>query len=667
MALPAPRLDDRHFQDIVDEAKRLIPRYCEEWTDHNVSDPGVTMIELFAWMTDIILYRMNQVPTRHYVKFMDMLGIRLKEPIPARVPITFWLSAPQDAAVMVPAGTEVASTQTETEPSIVFTTDVDFHVWLPEMQAITSRVTSNQQGQKRYQDFNMRRMSAGFEGQAVFSPIPQVDDALYFGFESNMSHHVLGLDLDCDPAGGAGIDPTLPPYIWEASTGKAENKWAPCEVEFDTTKGLNTSGKIRLHLPNMGRFRANGKSLYWVRARIVDHANSGEEDMRPYRVSPRLRQAHASSWGGIIPATHAQAILGENMGRSDGSPGQFFQLQLSPILERREGEEYLEVVIDEETVQRWEEVKDFANSGARDRHYTLNSSTGEIRFGPAVRQPDGTMKLYGAIPPRGSVIQMKKYRYGGSQKGNVQTGVLNTLKTAIPFVSRVLNQMDAQGGMDSETLEAAMMRTPELLRSRERAVTESDFEFLAREALRAQAGRVKCLQPRPSAAGRVAAGQIYVLVIPRVLRPTGFIEPADLELPDESIDLLTEYLDERRLLTSRLDVRTPAYRWVSIKVSLRAAPGYNQDDVEREVLNLLYRFLNPIVGGPDGNGWPFGRDVYVSDVYQSLQQARNVQFIRNVEMRAARPGGVGTGQPVETLEIVEHGVVASGLHEVEFV
>ena len=70
MTLLAPKLDDRHFQDIVDEAKKRIPHYCKDWTDHNVSDPGVTMIELFAWMTDILLYRLNQVPDLHYIKFL---------------------------------------------------------------------------------------------------------------------------------------------------------------------------------------------------------------------------------------------------------------------------------------------------------------------------------------------------------------------------------------------------------------------------------------------------------------------------------------------------------------------------------------------------------------------------------------------------------------------
>ena len=64
MSLPAPKLDDRSFQDLVDEAKRYIQERCPEWTDHNVSDPGVTLIEAFAWMTDLLLYRLNRVPER---------------------------------------------------------------------------------------------------------------------------------------------------------------------------------------------------------------------------------------------------------------------------------------------------------------------------------------------------------------------------------------------------------------------------------------------------------------------------------------------------------------------------------------------------------------------------------------------------------------------------
>src|ERR671929_192936 len=62
MPLPAPNLDDRRFQDLVDDAKRLVQRRCPEWTDHNVSDPGVTLIEAFATMVDQLLYRLNRAP-----------------------------------------------------------------------------------------------------------------------------------------------------------------------------------------------------------------------------------------------------------------------------------------------------------------------------------------------------------------------------------------------------------------------------------------------------------------------------------------------------------------------------------------------------------------------------------------------------------------------------
>ena len=112
MPLPTVTLDDRHFQDIVDEAKGLIPQFCPEWTDHNVSDPGVTLIELFAWMTDLLLYRVNQVPDRMYVKFLEMIGVRLDPPRAARAPITFYLSAPQPGPVTITENTEVATVRT---------------------------------------------------------------------------------------------------------------------------------------------------------------------------------------------------------------------------------------------------------------------------------------------------------------------------------------------------------------------------------------------------------------------------------------------------------------------------------------------------------------------------------------------------------------------------
>ncbi|RPI34710.1 MAG: putative baseplate assembly protein [Chloroflexota bacterium] len=666
MPLIAPKLDDRQFQDIVDEAKKRIPYYSKEWTDHNVSDPGVTLIELFAWMTDIILYRLNKVPDLHYIRFMQMLGINLKGPVPAEVRETFWLSAPQNHPVLIPAGTEVASTQTETERSIVFTTDIDFRVIPPQLKAVTSRVTSAD-GKRVFHEQNLRRLEAGFDGFEVFSTLPEVDDALYFGFENDLSHHILGFDVDFDPAGGAGVDPTMPPYVWEASSGIADARWRPCEVDSDTSKGMNSTGRIRIHLPIMGKYGVENAELYWVRARVKEISpEEHKAGMRPYRLTPRLRKVSAASWGGTIPATHAQKVSREFIGQSEGSPGQRFHLKYTPILTRQPGET-LCVQVEGELPQTWTEVNDFAGSSSNDRHFTLDSLNGELCFGPAIRQQDGTIKLYGAVPPRGANLIFEHYRHGGGQDGNVQPGILNTLKTAIPYLARVLNRQPAAGGLDAESLESAMMRAPALLRSRDRAVTESDYEFLAREALPASIGRVKCLQPLPAEAGRVIPGQVYVLVIPRIHNPSGLLKPEQLNLIPQDIAYLTSYLDERRLLTTCLDIRAPAYHWVAVKVKLRAAPGIDQAAVKTEVLNRLYRFLNPLTGGTDGCGWPFGRQLFSSDVYQCLQGIPNVHFIRSVEMYSARPGGEALGSPLETMEIVAHGVIASGVHSVEFV
>src|SRR6266516_1780300 len=128
MVLPAPNLDDRRFQDLVDDAKRLVMRRCPEWTDHNVSDPGVTLIETFAFMTDQLLYRLNQVPDRMYVKFLEMIGLRLLPATPAKAPVTFWLSGPAVTSVGIPMGTTVATLRTDSEESIIFNTREELQI-----------------------------------------------------------------------------------------------------------------------------------------------------------------------------------------------------------------------------------------------------------------------------------------------------------------------------------------------------------------------------------------------------------------------------------------------------------------------------------------------------------------------------------------------------------
>ena len=128
MGLTAPNLDDRGFQDLVDEAKRLVQQRCPEWTDHNVSDPGVTLIEAFAGMVDQLIYRLNRVPERNYVKFLELIGVQRRPPSAARGTATFWLSAPRPHDVLVRAATEIATPRTDVQEAIVFSTTEDLTI-----------------------------------------------------------------------------------------------------------------------------------------------------------------------------------------------------------------------------------------------------------------------------------------------------------------------------------------------------------------------------------------------------------------------------------------------------------------------------------------------------------------------------------------------------------
>lgn len=137
--LPNSNLDDRAYRDLVEECILRIPRYCPEWTNHNPSDPGITLIELFAWLTDQMQLRFNQVPRRNYVAFLELLGIRLKSPTPAQTDLTFYLSSAQDSAVTIPSDTEVATERTATDEAIVFSTNQALIVGNPLIKHFLTR------------------------------------------------------------------------------------------------------------------------------------------------------------------------------------------------------------------------------------------------------------------------------------------------------------------------------------------------------------------------------------------------------------------------------------------------------------------------------------------------------------------------------------------------
>ncbi|MEU5266856.1 putative baseplate assembly protein [Amycolatopsis sp. NPDC021455] len=614
MSLPAPHLDDRRFQDIVDEAKRRIARHCPEWTDHNVSDPGVALIELFAWMTEMILYRLNQVPDRLYVKFLELVGIELASASPARAALLFTLAAPPEQAIRVPAGTQVG---TETGPDadqIVFMTDRDLQLVAPVLQACLTRTGGR---------FTDHTEEIGVEPIAVFGSLT-VADALYLGFENSLARNLIQLDVEVSGAAGRGIDPRNPPRRWQSWDGR---EWRDARVLSDTSDGFNTSGAVTLLLAGDHEQLAIGPvRAHWLRCTLVEPL----EDGRTYDTSPMLHGIDVTGLGGEVAAHHAEPAPRELVGTSTGEPGQTFVVRRAPVLPRRRGETVEEVLVrrdngSEPEVRTWTEVADFTDASPHDRVFTWAGATGEIRFGPSVTGRDGRVRHYGAVPEEGAQLWVTGYRYGGGRRGNVGAGKLIIPLSAIPSVDSVRNLEPATGGVDAETVDNAKIRGPLYLRGGHRAVTAKDFERLTLEAAPGVA-RARCLPPAKS--GEPAR----LLVVPRVDVAPESLRLADLALPRELSDRIKVYLDARRLLTTQARIDEPSYQGITVVAEVHAAPTVQPEKVRADAESALYAYVNPVVGGAAGRGWPFDTDLSIGDVFSVLQGVAGVARAETVHL-----------------------------------
>jgi predicted phage baseplate assembly protein len=228
-------------------------------------------------------------------------------------------------------------------------------------------------------------------------------------------------------------------------------------------------------------------------------------------------------------------------------------------------------------------------------------------------------------------------------------------------VDRVANRRAAQGGLNAEDLEDAKVRVPGYLRTLQRAVTASDFEYLARQAAPGAVGRVYCLQPP-----HTQAGEIKVLVIPEIPNLQGYIAPESLTLSEPTRERIMNYLNERRLISTDLEVIPPTYHWVQTSVRFHASAFFDGDEVRGRVRDKLFNFLNPLTGGTDGKGWPFGRDLFVSDIMASLLSVPGVDFIRSVRLYpvSENEGQFTRGNEVESIALSAQGVVVSHEHDV---
>jgi predicted phage baseplate assembly protein len=690
MSLPSPNLDDLRFQqDLVDEARKRIIRYCPEWTDYNLSDPGITLIELFAWMTELTVYRLNRVPEKNYVKFLELLGMQRLPASSARTDLTFWLSIPlplnaeEHLEVSIPQGLEVRSNLQNGE-EVTFSTNRDLRIIAPEMMYLMK-------------EKNLTRNFLPRLGLETFFPFderqPKAGDSFMIGFDpdKDICGHIIRLSFSTEPTEAVGIRREDPPWVWECALPDGTWQEMPLSSfsgEKDTTGGLNNpEGSLVFYLPlETAPVQIHGRKAFWVRCRIDQrHASQGM-----YTECPRVLNIIAHSLGASVQAIHAQLITNEYLGRSNGDAGQEFQLSQHPILDLQQDETLLveEFRNGEYVLVPWKYVPSFSDSSPFDRHFMLDPAAGLIKLGPSIRQADGSVRNYGRTPDNGRDIYFKQYRYGGGSKGNLPINTLQTMSTSIAYVARVTNLVRASGGQDQEELEEVKYRTQRELQAQKRAVTAQDFEQMARDYSRTIA-RANCISPRVDG-DRRNIGVVQMLLVPAVVDSLRANDISKLHLDPGFVQELVAYLDQYRLLTTHVTVREPSYLGVRVKAQVVVDDYSSPDVVLPRVDHYLRNFLNPLVPYPEQeqefplqdrtwNGWQFGKDLFAAEVFALIQRVPGVKYVINVEI-ASRPVSPKSETPLNAaqqppLEVLEEKIlwvspdtlVCSLDHEIEAV
>lgn len=674
MPIRPPALDDRSFHDLVDELIARIPAHTPDWTNPRPGDPGVTILELFAWLADTILYRANLIPERQRLVFLSLLGMPLRPAAAARGLIGISVEGPDPPALSLAPYATIAK-------PVPFETLSELTV-VPVEGEFYSRRTLTEDERAKLQPVidglrDVYGMDAASEPEPyISSPVFPGNAALPAGFDMIAStvDRCLWLGLFAPAQQGAlpealvraadqalasgGQDRRAPlinigvvpavllrkpmpdtledlaarspiPFVCEVSRerdGKIE--YLPLDILDDTTAGLTRQGVFRVALPapELRKLPAND---------VRDDLFAGVEERPPRLDEPdkaarlvawlRLRPAIAVqtlplSWAGINCAEIDQRrrIVNVLLGVSNGLADQEFPLPArsvdptSMVVEVQEAEGY----------RPWRRVDDLALADRDTPAFALDAEAGTIRFGDGVR---------GRVPGADANIRLLFGRAGGGVAGNLPPGAIQKIEavqldgSAVTRKLKVVQPVATTGGAEAETVLEAERRIPRRFRHQDRAVTADDYRVLTELTPGVAVGRVEVLplflphQRRPG-----IPGVVTVMALPEQSRR----EPPNPRPDRPFLEAIERHLKPRRPLGVELYVIGCQYVSVGLAIGITVRDGFGRDAVALALRDALRLFLWPLApGGPVGDGWPLGRQVREREIEATAARVPGVETV----------------------------------------
>lgn len=672
MPIRPPALDDRGFTDLVADMVRRVPAHAPEWTDIREGDPGRTLIDLFAWLGDTILYRANLVPERQRLAFLRLLGKPLRPAMPAHGLVQVAIEDETET------GLTVLPMRHPIFKPVHFELDSEVVVLPVEGRAFIKRrpgTAERAQLSDLLDDLEQLYSISGTPEAYVTTPVfvggaaePEgrdfvagsIDKCLWFALLAPTPETAVKAAVTRTLGGGTdkrrvamsiGIAPTIGsvapleavstrapiPHVWEIASAKGDGTdYLPLEMLSDGTSGLTQPGVVRLLLPGDDDFGAPSNDvLGTVEAGVGDRPPRIDDPVAAKRLITWIRlrplpEARLSalrlSWAGTnaVTVTQRKTYGRQEIGRGTGLSGQQLSLGAANV----ETTSLVLQVEEEEGLRVWPLIPEIAIAGQGQRACAVDPEAGTVRFG------DG---IHGAVPASGRAIQVAFMRAGGGAAGNLPAGSLKSVTGPDEAIKLRLNQpLPLHGGVEAETLERAEARIPAELRHGNRAVTRGDFLALAAATPGVTVGRVEVLERfKPQQRRDHLPGVVSVMVIPG--RP-GFEKPAPR--PDRAmLETVHAWLDARRPLGTELYVMAPEYVPVGVSAAVQLVDPATRDAVLEMVSQAIRILLWPLVpGGPDGQGWPLGGMVDDRLIETAIARVPGVRSVAPVRMftRTAR-------------------------------
>jgi predicted phage baseplate assembly protein len=243
--------------------------------------------------------------------------------------------------------------------------------------------------------------------------------------------------------------------------------------------------------------------------------------------------------------------------------------------------------------------------------------------------------LKGLIPPvvarEGGNIRAREYRVGGGVRGNLGTKTIDQILEPESFAGRVENYWQASGGTEAETLEAAQQRIRQDLKQPYRTVRDEDFKILAQRTPGLRLKRVEVLPLyHPHYPAIKMPGAVTLVIVPYTLSSLGALIPP--QPSDGFLQTVYRFLEEQRLVSTDLHVISPHFIAVNVELKVLIDFRKSTETIKMNIKNALKKFLDPVEGGPESHGWPLGRTVYKSEIYQLLGGIEGVLLVENLKL-----------------------------------